>query len=82
MGAMPAAITPAVPMHVQLRDLYAGQIERGALPPGERLPTVRAMAARHAVSATTAARAVKLLAAGGLVVTEGRHGTFVSPRPG
>ena len=56
-------------------------IERGALQPGDRLPTIRRLAADLAVSPTTVASAIADLRARGLVVSRARSGSTVSWRP-
>ena len=50
----------------------------GDLPAGTRLPTVRALAADLGLAANTVARAYRELESDGVVVTEGRRGTFVA----
>ena len=61
----------------QLRRQVAAQVADGRLQPGERLPTVRALAASVGVAVNTAARVYTELESDGVVVTEGRRGTFV-----
>lgn len=56
-------------------------IRTAALAPGDPLPAVRALAAELAVSPATVAKAYQELRQRGLVVTAGRHGTRVRPRP-
>ncbi|MGB2572037.1 aminotransferase class I/II-fold pyridoxal phosphate-dependent enzyme [Micromonospora citrea] len=56
-------------------------IRTGALAAGSALPAVRALAAELAVSPATVAKAYQELRRRGLVVTAGRHGTRVRPRP-
>ena len=52
-------------------------VTSGRLSPGDRLPTVRALAAHLGVSPMTVSAAWKVLAADGLVSTRGRAGTTV-----
>jgi DNA-binding transcriptional MocR family regulator len=53
-----------------------------ALAPGERLPSVRALMARHRASPVTVQRAVARLAGEGLVEPRPGRGTFVAVPPG
>ena len=66
-----------VPPFEQARSQIAGQIAAGELPSGTRLPTVRALAGDLGLAVNTVARVYKELEADGLIVTEGRRGTFV-----
>ena len=66
-----------VPPFEQARSQIAGLIAAGDLPSGTRLPTVRALAGELGLAVNTVARVYKELEADGLVVTEGRRGTFV-----
>ncbi|TFC15655.1 GntR family transcriptional regulator [Cryobacterium algoritolerans] len=52
-------------------------ISSGRLAPGDRLPTVRALAAALAVSPATVSHAWQALSAVGLIVSRGSSGTFV-----
>ncbi|RKN49208.1 aminotransferase class I/II-fold pyridoxal phosphate-dependent enzyme [Micromonospora endolithica] len=70
-GATSAAISASV----------ESGIRTGALAAGAALPAVRVLAADLAVSPATVARAYQELRQRGLVVTAGRHGTRVRPRP-
>lgn len=67
-----------VPPFEQLRAHIAGQVARGELAPGTRLGTVRQVAADLGLAVNTVARAYRELEADGVVVTRGRHGTFVA----
>lgn len=69
------------PPFEQLRAQIAGRASSGQLTAGTRLPTVRALAAELGLAANTVARAYKELEADGVVVTEGRRGTFVASNP-
>ena len=62
----------------QLRSQVARRAASGDLPPGTRLPTVRALAGELGLAVNTVARAYRELEADGVVVTEGRRGTFVA----
>ncbi len=78
------AINPADPRppYRQLADDLRSAIVSGALGPGDRLPSVRELAAEHRVSNTTASRAIDALKAEGLVDTRAGHGNVVrSKRP-
>lgn len=66
------------PPYDQLRSQIAAQVARGALPPGTRLPTVRALATTLAIATNTVARAYRELEHAGVVTTRGRAGTFVN----
>lgn len=50
----------------------------GHAPPGTRLPTVRVLAQRLGISPATVSEAWQLLAAQGLVRTDGRRGAFIT----
>ena len=57
-------------------------VSEGSLAPGQRLPSVRALAAQGGVSPSTVAAALAELRRRGLVVTDGRRGTRVAtPAP-
>ena len=53
------------------------QITSGELAPGDRLPTVRDLAARLGVSPATVSHAWQALGAAGLITSRGRSGSFV-----
>ena len=56
-------------------------VSDGSLEPGERLPTVRLLAAQLGVSPTTVSEAWQVLAAAGAIAPRGRLGTFVVGPP-
>ncbi len=65
------------PRYQAIVDGIAARIHAGALRPGDRLPTVRALMAEHGVALATASRVMAELAAAGLVVGEVGRGSFV-----
>ncbi len=52
-------------------------VSRGELQPGDRLPTVRALAHQLHVSSSTVAEAWRMLASHGVIDTAGRNGTTI-----
>ena len=72
--------TAREPLSEQLRSALASRIASGRLAPGERMPTVRDLAAELDVAPNTVAKAYRDLASTGLIVGRGRRGTFVSER--
>ncbi|MBD8063464.1 GntR family transcriptional regulator [Oceanitalea stevensii] len=66
------------PPFAQLRAQLTAQIGDGTLRPGDRLPTVRALADELGIAPNTVARAYRELEADGLLVGRGRAGTFVT----
>jgi GntR family transcriptional regulator len=67
-----------VPPYEQLRSQVATMIASGALVPGQRLPTIRQLAADLGLAGGTVARAYRELERDRLVVSRGRKGTFVN----
>ena len=65
------------PIHVQILDQFRRLIAAGDIAPGERLPTLREMAADLGINFTTVARAYRALDAEGLISTQHGRGTFV-----
>lgn len=72
----PASPTPPFE---QVRAQIARRAASGDLPPGTRLPSVRALATQLRLATNTVARVYKELESDGVVVTEGRKGTSVAP---
>jgi DNA-binding transcriptional MocR family regulator len=70
-----------VKLYETLAEHVAALIATGALPPGERLPSVRQLSEERDVSIATASHAYELLEARGLVETRPRSGYYVSARP-
>ena len=71
----PASGTPP---YEQVRAQISAAVERGRLLPGDRLPTVRELAAELGLANNTVARAYRELEAAGFLVGRGRLGTFVA----
>lgn len=61
----------------QLHDGVVAAIASGRLSPGEKLPTVRALAAERGLAPNTVAKAYKSLEEAGVIEGRGRAGTFV-----
>ena len=82
MGDVTAEIAVDLAGHVppfeQVRAQIADLIATGELLPGDRLPTVRALAADLGLASNTVARAYKALETGGLVEAHSRAGTRVA----
>jgi DNA-binding transcriptional regulator YhcF (GntR family) len=70
----------ATPPYEQVRQRIAELAAAGTLAAGEKLPTVRALAADLGLAANTVARAYRELELAGLVETRGRLGTVVTAR--
>ncbi|MBK5224135.1 MAG: GntR family transcriptional regulator [Acidimicrobiia bacterium] len=64
----------------QLVTQVAASISSGELAPGERLPTIRSLAADLGLAPGTVARAYAELERDGWVHTQGRRGTVVAAR--
>jgi DNA-binding transcriptional regulator YhcF (GntR family) len=78
MEVLPPDPSLPEPPYEQLRAQLAAKVASGALPSGTKLPTVRALAAQLGLAVNTVARVYRELEADGVVVTEGRRGTFVA----
>ena len=74
-------VTAATPVYEQLRAQIAGHIGAGSLRRGDRLPTVRGLAADLGIAVNTVGRAYSELESAGLVRTARRVGTIVTGTP-
>lgn len=75
---LPPDPASAEPLYEQLRSQIATRAASGDLPAGTKLPTVRQLAVDLGVGVRTVQRVYTELEADGVVVTEGRRGTFVA----
>jgi GntR family phosphonate transport system transcriptional regulator len=71
----------AIHLWKQISETLAGDIRRGALPPGGRLPASDDLAARFGVNRHTVLRAVSHLQSAGMLRVERGRGTFVVEHP-
>ncbi|HWT37486.1 MAG TPA: winged helix-turn-helix domain-containing protein, partial [Paraburkholderia sp.] len=62
----------------RLAELIVGMIENGALTPGMRLPSVRAVSEQHSISISTALQAYRLLEDRGVLVARPQSGFYVA----
>ena len=71
-----------VPPFEQIRMQIAMMAASGVLTVGSRLPTIRQLAKDLGLAGGTVARAYRELEGDGVIVTRGRHGSFVAdPAP-
>ncbi|MDO9377978.1 MAG: GntR family transcriptional regulator [Nocardioidaceae bacterium] len=77
-GLVGIDLASSTPPFEQLRTQVAAQVTDGVLEAGQKLPTVRQLAADLGLAANTVARAYRELESDGVVVTHGRRGTFVA----
>ncbi len=71
----------ARPIYAQIIDGYREQIASGILQPGDRLPSVRDLAAALAINPNTIQRAYRQLEMEGWIVTMQGKGCFVCSVP-
>ncbi|MGI8590064.1 MAG: GntR family transcriptional regulator [Nakamurella sp.] len=76
--ALAVDVTAATPVYEQLRAQIAGHIGTGSLRIGDRLPTVRSLAAELGIAVNTVGRAYSELEAAGLIRAGRRAGTTVT----
>jgi len=71
----------ALPPYDQIRAQVTAMAASGVLPPGTRLPTIRQLSADLGVAAGTVSRAYRELEAARVIITRGRHGTYIARPP-
>ena len=69
-------------IYQQIRNAVVRAIADGQLQPGERLPTVRALAQEAGINSMTVNKAYQLLKQEGYITTDGRNGAAVGSGPG
>lgn len=74
---MPTNRSDAKPLHEQVAGDLRSRIEVGELSGGDKLPSLRTLAATHGVSEVTAHTAIRELQREGLVTSVPGRGTFV-----
>lgn len=70
--------TSAVPSYEQICRQVVALVASGSLRPGDRLPTVRGLAAQLGLAVNTVAKAFRELELRGAIETRGRSGSFVT----
>lgn len=71
-------VTSGVPVYEQVRTQVVAHVAAGRLRPGDRLPTIRALATDLGLAPGTVARAYRELELAGVVTTRRRTGTVVA----
>ena len=71
-----------LPIYMQIRNQIVLGIASGELAPGEKLPTIRALAEQSGVNMMTVSKAYSLLKQEGSITADRRGGTVVSGSPG
>lgn len=70
------------PIYQQLRDQIVVGIADGKLLPGEKLPTIRALADESGINMMTVSKAYQILNNEGYIVTDRRKGALVAGNSG
>ena len=70
----------SIPLYMQLRNQVVIGIAEGHLLPGEKLPTIRALAEESGINMMTVSKAYQLLKQEGYILTDRRSGAVVAPR--
>ena len=69
-----------VPPYRQVAGFLRGQIERGELPPGRRLPSIADLVQTYGIARDTAGKALRFLVDEGLAEVSQGMGTYVRER--
>ena len=76
-----AIVVQGGPLYLQLKRLIEDAVHRGAIKPGDALPSERDLAARVEMSRVTVRKAVQHLVREGMLVQRHGSGTYVAPQP-
>ncbi len=80
-GAKTIALPQDGPLYLQLKRWIEDAVRRGAVKPGDALPSERDLAARVEMSRVTVRKAVQHLVREGVLVQRHGSGTYVAPQP-
>ena len=75
---MPWTIDDTRPIYLQLEDIIKSKIIAGIYKPGQKLPSVRELAAEAAVNPNTMQKALAELERSGLVYTQRTSGRYIT----
>ena len=65
-------------VYLEIAERFEDYIRRGLYPLGEKLPSVRTVAADMGVNPNTVAKAYRALSDQGVIETRGKQGTFIA----
>ena len=82
MSWLPSLAAGKGSLYLAIADALEADVAAGRLAAGEKLPTQRELARRLGVDLTTVTRAFAEAAGRGLIVAEGRRGSFVRGQAG
>ena len=68
------------PLYMQIRNQIVVGIGEGKLKPGEKLPTIRALAEESGINMMTVSKAYQMLKQEGFIATDRRSGAVVKKR--
>ncbi len=80
-GSESITLPPGGPLYLQLKRWIEDAVQRGAIRPGDALPSERDLAARVDISRVTVRKAVQHLVRDGVLIQRHGSGTFVAPHP-
>ena len=80
-GSDPVILPQGGPLYLQLKRWIEAAVARGAIKPGDALPSERDLASKVDVSRVTVRKAVQYLVQDGVLVQRHGSGTFVAPQP-